>query len=197
MQSCRSRALPGKRVLRPTTGLRWERRPGNHARMIGKVERVDPLEDGHAECWERRVEPFHINYVDALRFAKPLGGWRWMVGVAAMEFVRDDPLESELRTELAARLGAVPGVTAVREEDNEAWVVSGSPSGAALVEAAAAAIDRFADRVRDEIARPKDDEALLREALKRYDPKRPFGDQELLRALGGGGPIRQRDERRD
>src|SRR5262249_27292298 len=59
---------------------------------------------------------------------KSSGPLQWSVMVSVMEFVRDDPLESELRSRIAANLGAVPGVTSVQEEDREVWIVDGSPS---------------------------------------------------------------------
>jgi hypothetical protein len=59
------------------------------------------------------------------------------VGVAVAEFVRDGPLETELREQMAAALEAVDGVGSVWEEDREVWIVTGTPSGEALVDAAA------------------------------------------------------------
>jgi hypothetical protein len=49
---------------------------------------------------------------------------------------------------MATALEAVPGVQSVDEEDREAWLVTGAPSGKALVEAAAAVVDDIAPRAR-------------------------------------------------
>jgi hypothetical protein len=60
----------------------------------------------------------------------------WFVDIWAQEFFRQDPLGVELRQRVQAALGAVDGVTAVEEGDNESWQVAGKPSGEALVQAA-------------------------------------------------------------
>lgn len=96
--------------------------------------------DGGDEGWIR--DGGDLELVEAY-FRRELGGWQ--VGVAAMELVRSDPLESELRQAVEAALRAVPGVSAVHEEDREVWVVFGQPSGARLVDAVAAVVDARAD----------------------------------------------------
>ncbi len=55
------------------------------------------------------------------------GGWQ--VAVAAAGFVREDPLEAGLRERIRTGLYAVDGVTAVEEDDREAWLVAGAGSG--------------------------------------------------------------------
>lgn len=57
-------------------------------------------------------------------------------------------LERELRQQVAAALETVPGAGAVAEEDRESWYVTGTPSGEALIRAAARVVDRLADRAR-------------------------------------------------
>ena len=57
---------------------------------------------------------------------------------------REDPLESELRQQMATALRAVPGVDVVAEEDRELWYVTGAPSGEALIRAAAQVVDHLA-----------------------------------------------------
>jgi hypothetical protein len=64
------------------------------------------------------------------------------------EFLREDPLERELREAMAAALQGVPGTTDVEEEDREIWHVEGEPSGAALVRAAAVVVDGLAARAK-------------------------------------------------
>ena len=64
--------------------------------------------------------------------------WPWSVFVAVAEFVREEPLETELAEAVAEALGTVPGVTDVVHEDREVWVVDGTPRGSDLV----AAVDR-------------------------------------------------------
>jgi hypothetical protein len=67
-----------------------------------------------------------------------------------MEFIRVEPLESELRESTTAALLGVPGVDAVARQDREVWIVAGSPSGEALVRAAASVVDRYLSRTRGE-----------------------------------------------
>jgi hypothetical protein len=74
--------------------------------------------------------------------------WAWSVIVSVMEFVREDPLESELRAAIAAGLRTVPGATKVKEDDRESWLVNGTPAGEQLARAVAEVVDRFAERSR-------------------------------------------------
>ena len=75
------------------------------------------------------------------------GLWQLWVGVA--EHLREEPLESEMRREIARALAAVPGVTDVTEGDREIWDVNGTPSPEALLEAAGAVVDALAPRAHD------------------------------------------------
>jgi cephalosporin-C deacetylase-like acetyl esterase len=65
-----------------------------------------------------------------------------------MEFIRADPLEAEVRRRIADALRRVSGVTSVDEQDREQWSVTGTPSGEALVRAAAEVVDDLEDRIR-------------------------------------------------
>ena len=70
--------------------------------MIGDVRRVQV--DDADEAWEREIDDEddgEVRFVEAARidFA---GGWN--VHVAVMEFVREEPLEGELRRRIAAAL---------------------------------------------------------------------------------------------
>lgn len=80
--------------------------------------------DGTDEAWERVTGEPDVRGVEAGRidFA---GGWN--VTVAVMEFVREDPLESELRRRIAAALRSVGGVETAGEMDREVWFVTGTP----------------------------------------------------------------------
>ena len=70
----------------------------------------------------------------------------WNVTVAAMEFVREEPLEGELRRRIAAALRSVEGVESAGEMDREVWFVTGTPSGDALVRAVAEVLDDLAEQ---------------------------------------------------
>ena len=118
--------------------------------MVGEIRRVpDDEVDGEA-AWERLTDDPDVRGVEAVK----LGGvreWTWQVGVFVAEFLRDDPLEDELRQGMDEALRAVPGVADVAEEDREVWIVDGDPSGEALARAAAAVVDRLAPRARASI----------------------------------------------
>jgi hypothetical protein len=73
------------------------------------------------------------------------------VNIGAAEFVREDPLERELRAAIHGALTAVKGVTRVEEEDRVTWVVAGQPDGGALTKSAADAVDRLQHKLRNYI----------------------------------------------
>ena len=89
------------------------------------IEVLQVAVDGTDEAWERVTGEPDVRGVDAVRidFA---GGWN--VTVAVMEFVREDPLESELRRRITAALRSVGGVETAGEMDREVWFVTGTPS---------------------------------------------------------------------
>lgn len=113
--------------------------------MGDHVEQVRPLDASMGEEWSRRTREPHLRSVSASRHRD---GQRWWVGVGVMEFVRTEPLESELRRRIAEALAGVGGVTGVEEEDREVWAATGAPAGRALVEAVAQVVDDLADRTR-------------------------------------------------
>ncbi len=114
--------------------------------MTNDVRRVPDDEVDGEEGWDRLVDD-DVRGVEAIKVGDE--EWPWQVILAVAEFVRDDPLETELRERIAAALRAVPGVTDVAEEDREVWIVNGHPSGEALVSAAARVVDDLAQRLRD------------------------------------------------
>jgi hypothetical protein len=97
------------------------------------------------EAWERLTDDPAVRGVEAARIDE-IGGWQ--VTVSVMEFLREDPLEAELRRRIAAALRAVDGVATADEQDREIWFVTGTPSGKALTQAAAQVIDDLADEAR-------------------------------------------------
>ena len=66
--------------------------------------------------------------------------------MAAMEFVREEPLEGVLRRRIVAALRSVGGVETAGEMDTEVWFVTGAPSGDALVWAVAEVLDDLAEQ---------------------------------------------------
>lgn len=118
---------------------------------MGEIEirRVPDDEADGDEVWERSLsdDDDALGLVDATR-DDDLDDWNWSVGFAAMEFVRDDPLETTVVAAIESTIRAVPGVVAVAREDREVWIVRGRPSGEALVAAAGTVIDGFAESIR-------------------------------------------------
>jgi hypothetical protein len=109
------------------------------------VEQIQPEDPEIDEEWLRQTDEGEIRDVGASR-SDAIGGWQ--VEIYAMANVRDDPLETELRQRITSALQAVRGVSAVQEQDQETWIVTGTPSGKALVEAAAQVTDDLAPRIR-------------------------------------------------
>jgi hypothetical protein len=137
--SCRDASTKDARPMSSAPGVRFE------------VRRLDPVDEAFAEEWARAIDTPRVRELHGVGAQKWRNkpSWPWRVEVWVMEFVRDDPLEAELRRRIDAALRAVPGVTDVREDDREVWGVEGSPSGDALVSAVGAVVDSFADRTCD------------------------------------------------
>src|SRR5690349_8161817 len=115
--------------------------------MTPGIQHIPPDGSRGDERWNRLTDDPGIGGVEVIR-SMTNGPWQWSVTVWVMEFIREDPLESEIREAMAAELRAVPGVARVSEEDREVWIVDGSPSGENLTQAAAKVVDRFAQRSR-------------------------------------------------
>jgi hypothetical protein len=108
------------------------------------IEQVQPADSSIVEEWIRRTDEPDVRAVSA---CKRRDG-QWLVSAWVMEFIRSDPLESELRRRIADALNGVAGVTTAEEEDREDWVVTGAPTGRALVAAVAGVVDDLADQTR-------------------------------------------------
>jgi hypothetical protein len=110
--------------------------------VIGDVRQVE-AEDSD-EVWEREIDDEddgEVRFVEALRNDP---GGDWQVAVSVMEFVREGPLEGELRRRIAAALRSVEGVELVDEMDTEVWLVTGDPAGPTLIRAVAEVLDDLA-----------------------------------------------------
>lgn len=101
--------------------------------------------DGVRE-WVRETDD-DVRGVGALQLADE-GRWTWQIFVSMAEFVREEPLETEMRAAVDQAIRAVAGVTEVAEEDREVWILSGDPMGEELVRSVGAAVDRLAPRAR-------------------------------------------------
>ena len=114
--------------------------------MSEKVRQTTPPDEEMSEYWERMpARERHLRGVEV--FTGDFFEGYWQVWIFAQEYFRQDPLGLELRRRLQTALRAVPGVTDAAEQDNETWMVSGSPSGEELCRAAANVLDELADRM--------------------------------------------------
>jgi hypothetical protein len=110
-----------------------------------EIRQIQPQDPQIQEEWLRETDEPGIRAVNVCRVDE-IGGWQVMVWV--MEYVSEDPLESELRERITTALRNVTGVTSADEQDRETWFVAGAPSGKALVEATARVVDDLAERTR-------------------------------------------------
>jgi hypothetical protein len=128
--------------------------------MSDGIRQIRPGDSEIREEWTRETAGEELRGVGAFRIAGwedkrigwPGSGAGWYVTVPVMEFVRDEPLESELRQRVMTALRGVSGVTGVThaaEHDREKWFLTGAVSGPALITAVAQVVDDLADRVRD------------------------------------------------
>lgn len=117
--------------------------------MSEEIARLPDDEVDGDEGWVRTTEDPELRNLEAHRYDND-----WRVTVWMADHLRDDPHESDLRKAMATALRAVPGVTAVYEEDREVWAVEGQPAGDGLLRAAAVVVDGLAARPETDIAKP-------------------------------------------
>jgi hypothetical protein len=110
-----------------------------------EIRQLQPQDPEIQEEWLRQTDEPGVRAVSVCRVDE-IGGWQ--VRVWVLEYVSEDPLESELRERITTALRDVTGVRSAGEQDRETWFVAGAPSGMALVEAAARVVDDFAGRTR-------------------------------------------------
>jgi len=113
-------------------------------RVNEPITQIEPEDDELEEEWLRQTDDARTVSADKIADEDS-----WQVAIWAMEYVRDEPLEGEIRRKVTQALQAVPGVTNAEEQDREQWWVTGTPTGPGLVAAAAQAIDEFADRLEE------------------------------------------------
>jgi hypothetical protein len=124
--------------------------------MTDRIRQVQPEDAEIIQEWVRETDEDEVRRLGAYQVHNwqdevtdwPGDGDGWLVGVDAMEFVRSEPLESELRQRIIAALRAVSGLTHVEERDREQWILTGITSGEALITSVAEVLDDLADRVR-------------------------------------------------
>jgi nucleoid DNA-binding protein len=143
--------------------------------------RVMPADTINEERWRREIAEPRARDLHDVVAARGHGSALWSVTVYALQFLHDVPLEAELRSQVAAVLRAVPGVTGVEDGELE-WLVRGAPSGTALVEAVAPVVDDLAREARMELAQSLPDGEVARLVAVFRDL--PTGDAVYLDDLG-------------
>jgi hypothetical protein len=118
------------------------------------VRQLQPQDPEIVEEWVREIGDPHLRSVHGVSASKSRSGkWSWSVMVDVMEFIRDVPLETQLRDRIMLALHDVPGVVDVMEGDRELWLVRGEVSGEKLVNAVSPVVDELAVQSRQEIDR--------------------------------------------
>jgi hypothetical protein len=74
---------------------------------------------------------------------------KWTVIVSVMKSVRGLPMEAVLREVIPVALASATAVIDVYEQDQEAWVVCGTPLGMDLIAAVDGVLDRLKDPIRE------------------------------------------------
>lgn len=122
------------------------------------LKRIASADASFDEEWIRDIGDPHqrdLHFVGAVK--QRSGLWRWEIMVGVMEFIRDVPLEVDLRKRIPEALRKVRGVIDVREGDRELWLVSADPdvTGPALVDAVSGVVDVYAPNTKAEMDRAR------------------------------------------
>lgn len=103
-----------------------------------------------SQAWTRSLDLDELTAVDALRL-RGEQEWPWQVIVPVAEFIRTDPLQSELFHAVTSALQNLRGVREAAHDDREVWVVSGRVRGRSLVAAVGAVLDRLEPRLSQDL----------------------------------------------
>jgi hypothetical protein len=115
-----------------------------------EIKQVNPMDEEVLEEWVRVTDDKHILGVCATRTKN--SNWPWRVFISIAEYIRTEPLQSELQAAITNALNTIIGVTEARQEDREVWVVQGNVSGRTLILASSIALDSLADDTRSAYA---------------------------------------------
>ncbi|HAM23429.1 MAG TPA: hypothetical protein DCQ04_14440 [Actinobacteria bacterium] len=118
-----------------------------------EIEHQSPVDNDGVEAWLRLTDESDVRGVDATRVEGD-HSWQWTLTVWVLEFIREEPFESQLRRAILDQVRTVPGVLAVRDMDREGWELDGSPSGEELVRTVAQTIDLLLPQIRASLAQP-------------------------------------------
>lgn len=117
------------------------------------VEPSAASDDDVVESWSHPGDDGDVLGVEAVRLRGP-GEWPWQVQVCVAEFLWQQPLDVELVISVDRVIRSIAGVADVQHEQRDVWVVRGAPSGEELVQGVAAAMERFAARIRIYLEEP-------------------------------------------
>jgi hypothetical protein len=111
-----------------------------------EIRPVKPKDSGISEEWVRVTDVGDILGVGATRSSSC--EQLWQVWIAVAEFIRSEPLQSELQVAITNALNEIPGVTEATQVDREVWEVQGDVSARSLIVASAIALDSLAEALR-------------------------------------------------
>lgn len=114
------------------------------------VDQVESEDEDIVEAWSRRTDEPHILGVSAIRLSED--EWPWQVAASIAEYIRDEPLQSQMRAAMLSALSRVSGVEDVEEDERGIWVLEGCVHGRDLVLAAVAVVDQLASEAREVFA---------------------------------------------
>jgi len=108
------------------------------------VQQVQPLDSAIHEEWLRVTKEQDLLGVGASK----LDTSTWQVFINVAEFIRTEPLQSELFDAVTDALVQTDGVETAFQEDREVWIVKGEVSGESLIQSCAAALSRLEPKIR-------------------------------------------------
>src|ERR1043166_2765715 len=89
-----------------------------------EVTQLTPEDAELLEEWIRVTDERDLFGVCATRSRD--GEWPWRVSIFAAEFIRKEPLQSQLCDAITRALSGTPGASRAVQEDREVWLVQGS-----------------------------------------------------------------------
>ena len=111
-----------------------------------EISQVKPKDGEILEEWVRITDEKDILGVSATRNKNSDSLWHVWINVA--EYIRSEPLQSELQVAITNALNEISGVTNAIQVDREVWEVQGNVSGHSLVHSCAIALNNLAEATR-------------------------------------------------
>lgn len=108
-----------------------------------EVESVAPGDEEVLEEWVRVLDKNHVQFHSVYAYKLLDEEFSWYVIFGAAEFIRESPFVEQLNESVYRAIMRVDGVDSAFHEDTEKYVISGSPSGKALVHSVSTEVDMF------------------------------------------------------